>query len=113
KNEAMKKILMVVTSHEDMENTENKTGLWIGELTDPYYEFLKRGYTVDIASPKGGEPPIDPLSKLTKHLTASNRKFNSDKNAQEALSNTLKLSEVKAEDYSAVFFPGGHGPMWD
>jgi len=109
----MKRILMVVTSHEDMENTRSKTGLWLGEFTDPYYEFVENGYEVDIASPKGGKPPIDPLSTLTRNITSSNRKFNSDEKAQAALENTRKLSEVRAEDYTALFFPGGHGPMWD
>lgn len=109
----MKKILMIVTSHEDMEKTNSKTGLWLGEFTDPYYEFIENGYEVDIASPKGGKPPIDPLSKLTKNITSSNRKFNSDKKAQAALENTKRLNEVRAEDYTALFFPGGHGPMWD
>jgi len=104
---------MIVTSHEDMEKTNSKTGLWLGEFTDPYYEFIENGYEVDIASPKGGKPPIDPLSKLTKNITSSNRKFNSDKKAQAALENTKRLNEVRAEDYTALFFPGGHGPMWD
>lgn len=109
----MEKILMIVTSHEDMENTKSKTGLWLGEFTSPYYVFVDKGYEVEIASPEGGEPPIDPLSKLTKNITSSNRRFNSDEKAQHALQNTLRLSEVNAEDYTALFIPGGHGPIWD
>src|SRR5690625_2072432 len=109
----MKKILMIVTSHEDMEKTNSKTGLWLGEFTDPYYEFIENGYEVDIASPKGGKPPIDPLSKLTKNITSSNRIFNTDKKAQAALENTKRLNEVRAEDYTALFFLEGHCPMSD
>lgn len=109
----MKKILVIVTSHEDMENTNSKTGLWLGEFTEPYYLFLEKGYQVDIVSPKGGRTPIDPLSNLTKNITPSNRKFNADNVAQEALQNTRKLHEVDVNDYEALFFPGGHGPLWD
>src|SRR5690625_2488441 len=109
----MEKILMIVTSHEDMENTKSKTGLWLGEFTSPYYVFIDKGYEVEIASPMGGEPPIDPLSKLTKNITSSNRRFNSDEKAQHALQNTLRLSEINAEDYIVLFIPGGHGPIWD
>lgn len=109
----MKKILVIVTSHEDMENTNSKTGLWLGEFTEPYYLFLGKGYQVDIVSPKVGRTPIDPLSNLTKNITPSNRKFNADNVAQEALQNTRKLHEVDVNDYEALFFPGGHGPLWD
>lgn len=109
----MKKILIIVTSHQAMENTKSKTGLWLGEFTVPYYMFLENGYEVDIASPTGEETPIDPLSLLTKNITASNRKFNSDSVAQEALKNPKKLREIKVEDYDALFFPGGHGPLLD
>ena len=109
----MKKVLMILTSHDEMENTDSKTGLWIGEFTDPYYEFLDEGYDITLASPKGGQPPIDPLSKLTENITSSNRRFQDDAATQQKLGSTLKLDEVKAEDYDAVFFPGGHGPLWD
>ena len=109
----MKKILMILTSHEDLLNTDSKTGLWIGEFTDPYYEFKDEGYTVTLASPKGGSPPIDPMSELTSNITASNRRFQDDDFAQHALKHTLNLDDVKAEDYDALFFPGGHGPMFD
>lgn len=109
----MKKILMILTSHEDMENTDSKTGLWIGEFTDPYYEFLDQGYQVTLASPMGGEPPIDPLSKLTENITASNRRFNEDQEAQQKFKTTLPLNQVRGEEFDAIFYPGGHGPMWD
>lgn len=109
----MKKILIILTSHSEMENTDSKTGLWIGEFTDPYYEFIDKGYDVTLASPKGGQPPIDPMSKLTENITASNRRFQDDEVGQQRLNNTLKLEEVNAADFDAVFFPGGHGPLWD
>ena len=82
-------------------------------VTDPYYEFIDKGYDVTLASPKGGQPPIDPISKLTENITASNCRFHDDKVVQQKLNNTLKLEEVNAADYDAVFFPGGHGPLWD
>lgn len=104
---------MIMTSHQEMLNTDSKTGLWIGEFTDPYYEFKDKKYTVVLASPKGGSPPIDPMSTLTENLTGSNRRFMDDDFAQHELKHTLKLSEISATDYDAVFFPGGHGPMFD
>ena len=109
----MKKILMVMTSHEEMINTDSTTGLWIGEFTDPYYEFKDKNYTVVLASPKGGNPPIDPMSKLTENVTGSNRRFMDDDFAKHALKHTLKIADVSASDYDAVFYPGGHGPMFD
>lgn len=109
----MKKILMILTSHDELLNTEDKTGVWIGEFTDPYYEFIDRGYEVTLASPKGGKPPIDPMSALTENITTSNRRFQDDAEAQAALNATKKLSEISEPDFDAVFFPGGHGPMFD
>lgn len=109
----MKKILMILTSHSQMLNTDKKTGLWIGEFTDPYYEFRDQDYTVVLASPKGGEVPIDPLSELTENITASNRRFVKDDFAQHALKHTLKLDDILSEDYDALFYPGGHGPLFD
>jgi putative intracellular protease/amidase len=109
----MKKILMILTSHEEMENTDSKTGVWLGEFTDPYYEFVDEGYQITLASPKGGKPPIDPLSKLTESITASNRRFDDDEAAQQAFDNTLTLDEINSADFDALFFPGGHGPVWD
>ena len=109
----MKKILMILTSHEDLVNTTDKTGLWIGEFTDPYYEFIDKGYEVTLASPKGGQPPIDPMSALTENITGSNRRFQKDELAKRALGSTHTLDQVSANDFDGVFFPGGHGPMFD
>ncbi|MET4082574.1 putative intracellular protease/amidase [Pedobacter sp. UYP30] len=109
----MKKIVMIVTSHKELIDTESTTGLWIGEFTDPYYEFIDKGYQVTLASPKGGKPPIDEMSQLTENITGSNRRFNDDDVAQNALSNTLKLEEISTTDFDAVFYPGGHGPLFD
>ncbi|SDB27000.1 Putative intracellular protease/amidase [Flavobacteriaceae bacterium MAR_2010_188] len=109
----MKKILFIITSHQELLNTDSKTGLWIGEFTDPYYEFLDEGHIVTLASPKGGKPPIDEMSELTENITGSNRRFKDDPEAQAALSNTQKLDTISASDYDAVFFPGGHGPIFD
>lgn len=104
---------MVLTSHSELDNTEDKTGVWIGEFTDPYYEFLDARFDVTLASTKGGEPPIDPTSALTENITASNRRYQDDEIAQSAFKNTGKIEEFKAEDFDAIFFPGGHGPIWD
>lgn len=109
----MKNILMILTSHAAMENTDSKTGVWLGEFTDPYYEFIDAGYKVTLASPAGGKPPIDPMSELTENITASNRRFKDDAADQSAFSNTAKLSAINADEYDAVFYPGGHGPLWD
>lgn len=109
----MKKILMILTSHEALDNTDSTTGVWLGEFTDPYYEFIEKGYEVTLASPLGGEPPVDPRSKLTENISASNRKFEKDEKAQEAFRNTQPLEKINTEDFDALFFPGGHGPMWD
>lgn len=109
----MKKILMVLTSHSEMENTTDKTGVWLGEFTDPYYEFIDAGYNVTLSSPKGGRPPVDPMSELTENLTGSNRRYQDDEMAKSAFSHTTPLNQIKSEDYDAVFYPGGHGPIWD
>ena len=109
----MKKILMILTSHAEMENTDNKTGLWLGEFTDPYYEFIDKGYEVTLASPEGGMPPIDPMSKLTENITESNRRFDKDDAAKRALEHTLPLEKITASEFSGLFIPGGHGPLWD
>lgn len=109
----MKNILMVITSHQLLNNTESKTGLWIGEFTDPYYEFLDKGYKVTLASPMGGQPPIDPMSELTENITASNRRFQEDETAKVALANTLRLDDMNSADFDALFYPGGHGPLFD
>lgn len=112
-HKSMKKILMILTSHQDMINTDSKTGLWLGEFTDPYYEFIDKGYDVTLASPKGGEPPVDPLSKMTENITASNRRFQNDEITQQKFEKTLSLDEVNAAGFEAMFIPGGHGPVWD
>ncbi|SDF65667.1 Putative intracellular protease/amidase [Pedobacter terrae] len=109
----MKKILMVLTSHSAMDNTDGKTGVWLGEFTDPYYEFIDAGYQITLASPKGGRPPVDPMSELTEHVTGSNRKYNDDEVAKTAFSQTQVLNQIRSDDYDAVFYPGGHGPIWD
>lgn len=109
----MKRILMILTSHQLMENTDSKTGVWLGEFTDPYYEFIDQGYQVTLASPSGGKPPVDGMSELTENITSANRRFLDDKSAQEAFEHTHKLAELAAADFDAVFFPGGHGPLWD
>lgn len=109
----MKKILIVLTSHSAMENTDGKTGVWLGEFTDPYYEFIDAGYHITLASPKGGRPPVDPMSELTEHVTGSNRRYNDDEVAKTAFSQTKVLNQIRSDDYDAVFYPGGHGPIWD
>lgn len=109
----MKNILMVLSSHSEMENTDGKTGIWLGEFTDPYYEFIDAGYTVTLTSPKGGRPPVDPMSELTENITGANRRFQDDETAKTAFSQTSVLNLINSADYDAVFYPGGHGPMWD
>ncbi len=104
---------MVLTSHEQMDNTDSKTGVWLGEFTDPYYEFIDAGYQVTLASPLGGKPPVDPLSELTENITATNRRFQKDEVAKAVFEVTIPLHTVNAADYDAVFYPGGHGPIWD
>lgn len=109
----MKNILVIITSHAALTDTDSTTGLWIGEFTDPYYVFIDAGCAVTLASPKGGKPPIDPMSQLTEHITGSNKRFQDDTFAQRALEHTLVLDDVSSAEYDAVFFPGGHGPLFD
>lgn len=109
----MKRILMILTSHQQMENTDSKTGVWLGEFTDPYYEFIDQGYQVTLASPLGGKPPVDGMSELTEHITGANRRFVDDEFAQSAFTHTHTLVGLSATDFDAVFFPGSHGPIWD
>lgn len=104
---------MVLTSHSNLPYTQSTTGVWLGEFTDPYYEFIDKKHIVTLASPKGGQPPVDANSKLFEDITASNKRFNKDPEAKEKFANTVKLSSVKATDYDGIFYPGGHGPMWD
>ena len=107
------KVLFVVTSHDKLGDTGEKTGLWIEEFATPYYYLIDQGVEVVIASPKGGQPPIDPKSKLADYQTESTKRFYTDSKAQLIFSKTRKLAKVKQEDFDAVFYPGGHGPLWD
>jgi putative intracellular protease/amidase/catechol 2,3-dioxygenase-like lactoylglutathione lyase family enzyme len=107
------KILLVLTSHDQLGNTGRKTGFWLEEFAAPFFVFRDAGVELTLASPKGGQPPIDPKSDLPENQTDAMTRFKKDKTAQEALANTVKLSSVKSEDFDTVFYPGGHGPMWD
>jgi putative intracellular protease/amidase len=109
----MKKVLVVLPSHDQLGNTGQKTGFWLEEFTDPYYKFIDSGYEVTIASPRGGKPPVDPKSIQKENQSESTQRFERDKSAQAKLENTLVLSQVSASDYDTLFLPGGHGPMWD
>ncbi|WP_010133888.1 type 1 glutamine amidotransferase domain-containing protein [Ochrovirga pacifica] len=113
KKEHMKHVLFVLTSHEDLGNTGHKTGFWIEEFAAPYYLLKDKGVKITLASPKGGQPPIDPKSNEPESQTPATKRFKDDTETQQILAKTLKLSEVKASDYDAVFYPGGHGPLWD
>lgn len=108
-----KKILIVLTSHDMLGDTGEKTGFWLEELAAPYYAFLDTGVELTLASPKGGQPPLDPKSNEASFQTEDTVRFQADETAKAALANTLKLSEVSATDFDGVFYPGGHGPMWD
>jgi len=107
------KILMVLTSHDQLGDTGKKTGFWLEEFAAPYYEFLDAGADITLASPKGGQPPLDPVSDSPDAQTDDTRRFRGDKEANQRLATTLPLSEVNPDDYDAVFYPGGHGPLWD
>jgi putative intracellular protease/amidase len=104
---------MVLTSHDQLGNTGRKTGFWLEEFAAPYFVFRDAGVQLTLASPKGGQPPIDPKSDLPENQTPATTRFKQDQTAQQALSQTVKLADVKSEDYDTVFYPGGHGPMWD
>lgn len=107
------KILMVLTSHDQLGDTGKKTGFWLEEFAAPYFIFKDAGAEITVASPKGGQPPLDPKSNEPDSQTAATERFKKDQEAQTALANTVKLSSISAEDYDAVFYPGGHGPLWD
>lgn len=107
------KILMVLTSHSELGNTGKKTGFWIEEFAAPYYVFLDAGASITIASPKGGQPPIDPSSDTPENQTPAVIRFKADKSLQKILSETQLLSTISSDDFDAVFYPGGHGPLWD
>jgi len=108
-----KKVLVVLTSHDQLGDTGHKTGFWLEELAAPYYTFKDAGVELTLASPKGGQPPLDPKSDDPAAQTDATRRFKDDALANEQLANTAKLSEVSAVDYDAIFYPGGHGPLWD
>ena len=107
------KVLIVLTSHSDLGTTGEKTGFWVEEFAAPYYVLADAGVELSIASPKGGQPPVDPKSEFLDFQTSSTERFYSDNEAIDKVAHTLKLSEVNQEDYDAVFYPGGHGPLWD
>lgn len=109
----MKKVLIVLTSHDQLGNTGDKTGFWLEEFAAPYYFFKDKGVEITLASPKGGHPPIDPKSELPDFQTDATRRFEGDVEAKVILSKTVPLETVKQEDYDAVFYSGGYGPLWD
>jgi len=107
------KILTVLTSHDQLGDTGKKTGFWLEELAAPYYAMKDAGAEIVLASPKGGQPPLDPKSDDADAQTEDTRRFKADAEAQAALASTVELASVNAEDFDAVFYPGGHGPLWD
>ena len=107
------KILMVLTSYGLLDDTRHTTGFWLDEVAAPYFVFRDAGAELTLASPEGGRPPIDPKSDLPEHQTPATERFKQDRRGQEELSQTVKLANVKAEEYDTVFYPGGYGPMWD
>lgn len=106
-------ILIVLTSHDTLGNTGRKTGFWLEEFAAPYYAFVDAGAKITLASPAGGQPPLDPKSDDPDAQTDDTRRFRQDQDAQRQLAATLPLAQVQAADYDAVFYPGGHGPLWD
>ena len=106
-------ILMVLTSHDQLGNTGKKTGFWLEEFASPYYVFKDAGANITVVSPKGGQPPLDPASDAAQAQTDATRRFKSDTAAQAVLANTGKLSSASGKNFDAVFYPGGHGPLWD
>ena len=109
----MTKILMVLTSHDQLGDTGKKTGFWLEEFAAPYYVFKDAGAEITLASPAGGQPPLDPKSDEPDAQTDATRRFRADQARTQALAATRKLAAVKAADFDAVFYPGGHGPLWD
>ncbi len=107
------KILIVLTSHSKLGNTDGKTGFWIEEFANPYYIFKDAGAKITLASPKGGQPPIDPKSDAPENQTESTIRYKKDEVLLGLMANTLKLEDIDSNDFDAVFFPGGHGPLWD
>src|SRR3982750_2207882 len=107
------KIVMVLTSHDQLGNTGRKTGFWLEEFAAPYFVFRDAGVELTLASPKGGQPPIDPKSDIPENQTPAMARFKRDDGAKKALANTRELAAMKAQDHDTVFYVGGHGPMWD
>ena len=107
------KIAMILTSHDQLGNTGHKTGFWLEEFAAPYYTFIDAGAEVTLASPAGGQPPLDPKSDDPSAQTDATKRFKADTTAQQALASTVKLETIKTADFDAVFYPGGHGPLWD
>ena len=107
------KVLMVLTSHDRLGDTGRKTGFWLEEFAAPYYVFRDAGVDVALASPQGGQPPLDPKSDEPDAQTEATKRFRQDPDAQQALASTARLADLQASEYDAVFYPGGHGPLWD
>ncbi|MGM0481772.1 MAG: type 1 glutamine amidotransferase domain-containing protein [Pseudomonadota bacterium] len=107
------KILMVLTSHDKLGDSGNKTGFWVEEFVAPYYVFSDAGADVTLASPAGGQPPIDPNSQAEEAQTEATKRFDNDEPLQNKLASTCKLDEINVDDFDAIFYPGGHGPLWD
>lgn len=106
-------VLFVLTSHDRLGDTGEKTGFWLEEFASPYYRMKDAGVNITLASPLGGQPPLDPKSNETDFQTADTHRFDADPAAQEQLANTLKLADMQEGDFDAIFYPGGHGPLWD
>lgn len=113
KKEKTMNVLFVLTSHDELGETGEKTGFWVEEFASPYYTLKDKGATITLATPKGGKAPIDPRSDSEDAATEATKRFDKDEEAQERINNTLKLATIDAADYDAVFYPGGHGPLWD
>ena len=107
------KVLMILTSHDQLGETEHKTGFWLEEFASPYYVFKDANADITLASPEGGQPPLDPKSDEADFQTDATRRFKEDADAQAALANTVRLADISPENFDAVFYPGGHGPLWD
>lgn len=107
------KILLVLTSHDKLGDTDDKTGFWLEEFASPYFVFKDAGAEITLASPAGGQPPMDPKSDEPDFQTDATERFKNDRQAQEQLANTVRLEDISADDFDAIFYVGGHGPLWD